>query len=83
MQDPLTISRYKSKAKSQRLNGIGGGVGMLYRTNLKVQQLKSDPYKSFDLKELLLHSDNFITLIIIVHRPPISVKNGLTHAAFF
>ena len=66
-----------------RLNGIGGGVGMLYRTNLKVQQLKSDPYESFDLKELLLHSDNFITLIIIVYRPPISVKNGLTHAAFF
>ena len=55
----------------------------LYRTNLKVQQLNSDPYKSFEFKELLLHSDNCITRIIIVYRPPINVKNGLTHAAFF
>ena len=68
---------------SPRLNGIVGGVGMLYRTNLKVQQLMSDSYKSFEFKELLLHSDNCITRIIIVFRPPISVKNGLTHAAFF
>ena len=68
---------------SPRLNGIVGGVGMLYRTNLKVQQLMSDSYKSFEFKELLLHSDNCMTRIIIVFRPPISVKNGLTHAAFF
>ena len=56
---------------------------MLYRTNLKVQQLNSDPYKSFEFKELLLHSDNCISRIIIVYRPPISVKNGRTHAGFF
>ena len=56
---------------------------MLYWTNLKVQQLNSEPYKSFAFKELLLHSDNCITRIIIVYHPPISVKNGLTHAAFF
>ena len=46
---------------------------MLYRTNLKVQQV---PYKSFEFKELLLHSDNCITRTIIVNRPPISVKNS-------
>ena len=56
---------------------------MLYRTNLKVQQLNSDPYKSFEFKELLLHSDNCITLTIIVNRPPISVKNGRMHDGFF
>ena len=56
---------------------------MLYRTNLKVQLLNSDSYKSFEFKELLLHSDNCITRIIIVSRPPISVKSGVTHAAFF
>ena len=49
---------------------------------LKVQQLNSDSYKSFEFKELLLNSDNCITRIITVYRPPISVKNGLTHAAF-
>ena len=56
---------------------------MLYRTNLKVQQLNSDLYKSFEFKELLLHSDNCISRIIMVYRPPISVKNGRTHAGFF
>ena len=29
---------------------------MLYSTNLKVQQLNADPHKSFEFKELLLHS---------------------------
>ena len=33
---------------SLRLNGISRGVGMLYRTNLKVQQLSSESYKSFE-----------------------------------
>ena len=63
--------------------GIGVGVGMLYRTNVKVQQLNSDSYKLFEFKELLLHSDNCITLIIIVYRPPISVRNVLTKVAYF
>ena len=53
---------------------------MLYRTNLKVQQV---PYKSFAFKELLLHSDNCITRTIIVYRPPISVKKGRMHDGFF
>ena len=56
---------------------------MPYRTNLKVQQLNSDSYKSFEFKDLLLHSDTCITRIIIVYRPPISLRSGLTHAAFF
>ena len=51
---------------------------MLYRTNLKVQELNSDPYKSFEFNELLFHSDNCISRIIIVYRPPISLKNGRT-----
>ena len=55
---------------------------MLYRTNLKVQLLNSHCYKSFEFKELLLHSDNCITRIIIVYRLSISVMSGLTYAAF-
>ena len=50
---------------------------------LKLSNLTEvDSYKSFECKELLLHSDNCITRIIVVYRPPISVKNDLTHAAF-
>ena len=66
-----------------RHNGNGGGVGLLYRKNLKVEQIKSDPFKPFEFKELLLHSSASIIRIIVIYRPPISVKNGLTSAAFF
>ena len=65
-----------------RSNGDGGGVGLLYRKNLKMEQIKSDPFKSFEFQELLLHSATSIILIIVIYRPPISVKNGHTHAAF-
>ena len=65
-----------------RPNGNGGGVGLLYRKNLKMEQIKSDPFKSFEFKELLLHSSASIIRIIDTYRPPISVKNGHTHAAF-
>ena len=50
--------------------------------NLKMEQIKSDPFKSFEFKELLLHSSISITRIIVFYRPPIAVKNGHTHAAF-
>nr|XP_058940209.1 uncharacterized protein LOC131768500 [Pocillopora verrucosa] len=40
-----------------------------------------DIYASADL--LLLHCSSSIIRIIVIYRPPISVKNGLTHAAFF
>ena len=66
-----------------RPNGNGGGVGLLYRKNLKMEQIKSDPFKSFEFKEVLLHCSSSIIRIIVIYRPPISVKNGLTHAAFF
>ena len=52
-----------------RPNGNGGGVGLLYRKNLKMEQIKSDPFKSFEFKELLLHSSASIIRIIIVTRP--------------
>ena len=65
-----------------RPNGNGGGVGLLYRKNLKMEQIKSDPFKSFEFKELLLHSSASIIRIIVIYRPPISAKNGHTHAAF-
>ena len=65
-----------------RPNGNGGGVGLLYRKNLKMEQIKSDPFKYFEFKELLLHSSASIIRIIVIYRPPISVKNGHTHAAF-
>ena len=48
-----------------------------------MEQIKSDLFKSFEFKEVLLHCSSSIIRIIVIYRPPISVKNGLTHAAFF
>lgn len=47
-----------------------------------MELIKSDTFKSFEFKELLLHSSASIIRIIVIYRPQISVKNGLTHAAF-
>ena len=61
------------------------GLFCYYHVVIRQDQGNSDPYKLFEFKELLLvllHSDNCITRIIIVYRPPISVKNGLTLGAF-
>lgn len=48
-----------------------------------MKHIKSDACKSFEFKELLLHSSASIVRIIIIFRSPISARNGLTHAAFF
>jgi len=63
-----------------RPNGTGGGIGLLYREDLKIQQVKTDTCNSFEFMELLFHSSSSVICIVIVYRPPLSSKNGLTHA---
>ena len=66
-----------------RPNGTGGGIGLLYRKDLKIQQVKTDTCNSFEFMEVLFHSSSSVIRIVIVYRPPLSSKNGLTHAQFF
>ena len=56
---------------------------MLYRKDLKNEQLETNVFKSFEFKELLLHSRASIIHIVFICRQPISAKNGLTYALFF
>ena len=56
---------------------------MLYRKDLKIEQLETNVCKSFEFKELLLHSSASIIHIVFICRQPISPKNGLTYALFF
>ena len=51
---------------------------MLYR-----KDLETNVFKSFEFKELLLHSSASIIRIVFICRQAISAKNGLTYALFF
>ena len=66
-----------------RPNGTGGGLAVLYKSTMKIELLKTpQPYKSFELMELLLHS--FTTKAnMIIYRPPPSSNNQLTPSLFF
>ena len=50
---------------------------------LKFSNWTQIPTNHLNLKNYCFTLTVSITCIIIVYRPPISVKNGLTHAAFF
>ena len=56
---------------------------MLYRKDLKNEQLDTNDFKPFEFKELLLHSRGSIIRTVFICRQPISAENGLTYALFF
>ncbi|XP_068675919.1 protocadherin Fat 4-like [Montipora foliosa] len=67
-----------------RPNGTGGGLAVLYKSTIKIELLETpQPYKSFELMELLLHSFTPKTNMMIIYRPPPSSKNQLTPSLFF
>ena len=67
-----------------RPNGTGGGLAVLYKSTMKIELLKTpQPYKSFELMELLLHSFTPKTNMMIIYRPPSSSNNQLTPSLFF
>ena len=73
-----------------RSSGTGGGIGLLYRKDLKIEQLET-VFKSFEFKELyssasiirITRSSASIIHIVFICRQPISARNGLTYALFF
>ena len=67
-----------------RPNGTGRGLAVLYKSTMKIELLKTpQPYKSFELMELLLHSFTPKTNMMIIYRPPPSSNNQLTPSLFF
>ena len=69
-----------------RPNGTGGSLAVLYKSTMKIELLKTpQPYKSFELMELLLHSFTPKTNMMIIYRPPPSsnCNNQLTPSLFF
>ena len=66
-----------------RINRSGGGVGLLYKSSLKVErQNQTETFKSFEYLEVIL-SNVTVTRIIIVYRPPQSKNNCVSNSLFF
>jgi len=65
-----------------RSKGNGGGVGLLYNSSLKIEKQESKSFKSFELMEVLLHTNSSTSRIVIIYRPPPSTSNGLSYTLF-
>ena len=60
-----------------RSTGRCGGVGILYKTSLKLEKLKSNhQFKSFEMQEVLLHVKSVLTHIVVIYRPPSTSTYG-------
>ena len=61
----------------------GGGVGVIYKSNIDVSTIPtSDPYRSFEHLGLKLHMKNKDYVLHIIYRPPPSNANSLTEQMF-
>ena len=47
----------------------GGGISLLYRKDLKIEQLETNAFKSFEFKELLLHPRASISVLLLFISP--------------
>ena len=65
-----------------RSKGRGGGVGIVYRENLKIAKQKVSGYKSFECMEVLLSTGNDCIRLSVIYRPPTGGKSGQPSSAF-
>ena len=78
----ITPSQY-AFLHNPRINRGGGGVGLLYKSSLKVErQNQIETFKSFQYLEVIL-SNVTVTRIIIVYRLPQSKNNCVSNSLFF
>ena len=61
----------------------GGGVGLLYKSNLDIRSVHSDKLDSFEHQELLLVSGTVSFRVLIIYRPPNSSDHYVPSSVFF
>ena len=66
-----------------RLDRRGGGVGIIFRDTITVKTECPFKAQSFESSEYKLHIKSVYVRIVIIYRPPPSVKNKCTSALFF
>ena len=70
-----------SQRKSRRLD-LGGGVALLYIKSLRVQNVKSQNYASFEHIECKVATDKGPMCFVNIYRPEYSSKNRFTVKRF-
>ena len=64
-------------------NGKGGGVAVIYKSNLKIKKLSQTSFSSFEHLQILIQLPDTLGLsLTVVYRPPPSKKNGFTVQQF-
>lgn len=66
-----------------RKHRSGGGIAMLYKTSLELKcNNKLTKYKTFQVMESLLNSDEDVIRLVNIYRPPYTKKARFTECAF-
>ena len=65
-----------------RLGRPGGGIGLLYRENINVNNTTSCKYQSFEYSEWIIDIKNFRLIVAGLYRPPYSEMNRFTQSQF-
>jgi hypothetical protein len=79
----LVPPSYTFTHRVRRTGQRGGGVGIVYRRDFKVQVCKERVFSSFDIVELCLSRGKQSVHIACIYRPPPSKTNKLTSQDFF
>ena len=64
-----------------RPNGRGGGILLIYRSNLKIRFNESEA-TSFESLSCTISFTNKILDLLVIYRPPPNAKNGFTNSLF-
>ena len=73
---------YKYITKS-RLSRSGGGIGCLFKSNIKVDKVVSPDSKTFEHLALKIYGHGKQILLLTIYRPESSPKNRYTMSEFF
>lgn len=66
-----------------RTSGVGGGVGIIIKNQMKAKELKCKKYITFENKEIIIKLQAKSLLISVIYRPPPSNTNGFTFREFY
>ena len=81
VRDDLTPSGY-ALIDVPRTKTRGGGVGIVYKSSLKVKKQKVTGLMSFEATEVLISSSKDIIRLAVIYRPPTGSKTGQPTTTF-
>ena len=61
-----------------RKPGSGGGIALVHKSNLNIQQIHTDSVSTFEKLECSIKLNCVNYTMVVIFRPPHSHRNGLT-----